>query len=87
MADSNDQRQIKKAEENEAAKEAAGVAAKGAIDYFTGGTGGAVYDQAKSAPIVGKRIDKAEQKLGKKLNKATGGKFGKAAKKPKIRVL
>ncbi len=83
MADSNDQRQIKKAEENEAAKEAAGVAAKGAIDYFTGGTGGAVYDQAKSAPIVGKRIDKAEQKLGKKLNKATGGKFGKAAKKAK----
>lgn len=83
MADSNDQRQIKKAQENEAAKEAAGVAAKGAIDYFTGGTGGAVYDQAKNAPIVGKRIDKAEQKLGKKLNKATGGKFGKAAKKAK----
>ena len=83
MADSNDQRQIRKAEENEAAKEAAGVAAKGAIDYFTGGTGGAVYDQAKNVPIVGKKLDKAEQKLGKKLNKASHGRFGKAAKKAK----
>lgn len=83
MADSNDQRQIKKAQENEAAKEATGVAAKGAIDYFTGGTGGAVYDQAKNVPVVGKKLDKEEEKLGKTINKATGGKFGKAAKKAK----
>ena len=70
-----------KQQENDSSKKAAGVAAKGAINYFTGGQGGKVYDAAKKLPVVGKKLDKAEEKLGKAANKATGGKFGKAAKK------
>lgn len=70
-----------KQQENEASKKAAGVAAKGAIDYFTGGKGGQVYDAAKKVPVVGKKLDKAEEKLGAAANNATGGKFGKVAKK------
>lgn len=71
----------KKQQEDDSSKKAAGVAAKGAIDYFTGGQGGKVYDAAKKLPVVGKKLDKAEEKLGKAANKLTGGKFGKAAKK------
>lgn len=70
-----------KQQEDAASKKVAGVAAKGAIDYFTAGQGGQVYDAAKKVPGVGKKIDKAEDKIGKAANKATGGKFGKAAKK------
>lgn len=71
----------KKQQEDDSSKKAAGVAAKGAIDYFTGGQGGKVYDAAKKLPVVGKKLDKAEEKFGKAANKLTGGKFGKAAKK------
>ncbi len=76
-----DKKAQKKQQENDSSKKAAGVAAKGAIDYFTGGKGGQVYDAAKKIPGVGKQIDQAEEKLGKSLNQATGGKFGKVAKK------
>lgn len=71
----------KKQQEDQSSKKAAGVAAKGAIDYFTGGQGGQVYDAAKKIPGIGKKLDHAEEKLGKGLNRATGGKFGKVAKK------
>lgn len=71
----------KKQRENESSKKAAGVATKGMIDYFTGGQGGKVYDAAKKVPGVGKKIDQAEDKLGKGLNQVTGGQFGKVAKK------
>lgn len=74
----------KKDEENtneDSSKKAAGVAAKGVINYATGGAGGKIYDAAKKVPGIGKKLDKAEEKIGKTLNKATGGKFGKAAKK------
>lgn len=70
-----------KQQEDDSSKKAAGVAAKGAINYATGGAGGKYYDAAKKIPGVGKKLDKAEEKLGKGLNKATGGKFGKVAKK------
>lgn len=77
----NEEKNSQKHKENEASKKAAGVAAKGGIDYFTGGQGGKVYDSLKKAPIAGKKIDKAEEKLSKGLNAATGGTFGKVAKK------
>lgn len=76
-----DKKVQKKQQENDSSKKAAGVAAKGAIDYFTGGQGGQIYEAAKKIPGVGKKIDQAEEKLGKGLNQATGGKFGKVAKK------
>ena len=83
MSQNNNGQDTQKQQEKAASKEAAGLVAKGAIDYATGGSGGAVYDQLKGMPVVGKKIDKAENKLGKRLNKASGGKFGKLAKKAK----
>ncbi len=77
----NEEKSSQKRKEDETSKKAAGVAAKGGIDYLTGGQGGRVYDSLKKAPIAGKKIDKAEEKAGKALNTATGGTFGKVAKK------
>lgn len=73
--------ETKKQQEDEAAKKATGVAAKGVIDFYTGGKGGKLYEAAKKVPGVGKKIDKAEEKVGKQLNQATGGALGKTAKK------
>ncbi len=73
----NDQR--KQGDEN--SKKAVGVAGKAALNYFTGGQGGKIYDAAKKAPGVGKVLNKAEGKVGKLANRATGGAFGKIAKK------
>lgn len=70
-----------KQQEDQSSKKATGVAAKGAIDYFTAGQGGQVYDAAKKIPGLGKKLDQAEEKLGKNINRATGGKFGKMTKK------
>ncbi len=70
-----------KNKEDESSKKAAGVAGKAALNYFTAGKGGQIYDKAKKIPGVGKKLDKAEEKLGKTANRLTGGKFGKTAKK------
>ena len=51
----------KKQQEDDSSKKAAGVAAKGAIDYFTGGQGGKVYDAAKRLPVVGKNLIKQKK--------------------------
>lgn len=77
----DEEKQTKKAQEDQAAKKTTGVAAKGAIDYFTAGQGGKIYDKAKKLPGVGKKLDQVEDKVGKTLNKATGGSLGKVAKK------
>ena len=70
----------KEEQENAAAEKAGALAGRAVADYATGGK----YEQLRSAPVVGKALQKAEDKVGKKvgqIDKATGGKLGKAAKK------
>ncbi len=74
-------RNDKKQAEQQSSKKAVDTAAKGAINAFTGGTGGAAFETAKKVPGVGKAIDKVEGKAANLVNKATGGAFGKVAKK------
>ena len=74
-------RNDKKQAEQQSSKKAVDTAAKGAINAFTGGTGGAAFEAAKKVPGVGKAIDKVEGKAANLVNKATGGAFGKVAKK------
>ncbi len=66
---------------NESSKKAAGMLAKGALDYYTDGKGGEVYDKAKKIPLAGKAIDKYEGKVAKYADKKTKGAFSKLAGK------
>ena len=71
----------KKKQEEQAAGKVADTALKGVLAAKTGGAGVEAYEKLKKTPIVGKKIEKKLNKAGKKANKLSKGKFGKAAKK------
>lgn len=84
LEDNNiDPKEIEKAEKKEAVQKASQTAVRGGLDYFTGGE----YEKFRNAPVIGKAIQKGEEKAGKKvakkvnlLDKFSGGKIGEKAK-------
>lgn len=53
-------------------KKTVDIAAKGAAEYFAPGVGAKAYDMAKKAPVVGKTLDKATDKVAKKIDRVPG---------------
>ena len=69
-----------KEKEQNSAEKAGSLVARGALDYVTGGQ----MEKFRNMPIVGNKLKNFEDKVGKrigKIDKLSGGKIGKAAKK------
>lgn len=58
--------------DHESTKKTVDTAAKGAAEYFAPGVGGKAYDMAKKTPVIGKKLDRATDKVAKKADRIPG---------------